>query len=109
MSKQTAVEWLVEKYELVGMLTPPMIERAKAMEREQIESAYKQGRFDEIDAMDDLAFKPVAERYYDETYKGGREGLTNCGPMDPNIKSVTIFDPATGKTYTPETYKGGEQ
>ena len=36
MSKQTAVEWLVEKYELVGMLTPPMIERAKAMEREQM-------------------------------------------------------------------------
>lgn len=36
-------------------------------------------------------------------------GLPNCGPMDPNIKSVTIVDPATGKTYTTETYKGGEQ
>ena len=40
MSKQTAVEWLVEKYDLVGMLTPPMIDQAKAMEREQIQKAY---------------------------------------------------------------------
>jgi hypothetical protein len=37
MSKLTAVEWLAEKYILVGMLTTPMVERAKAMEREQIE------------------------------------------------------------------------
>ena len=43
MSKQTAVEWLVEKYELVGMLTPPMIERAKVMEREQRLQDFKEG------------------------------------------------------------------
>ena len=23
----------------------------------------------------------------------------NCGPMDKNIKSITIIDPSTGKTY----------
>lgn len=32
-------------------------------------------------------------------------GKPNCKPMDENIKSVTIIDPATGKIL----YKGGEQ
>jgi hypothetical protein len=36
MSKLTAVEWLAEKYILVGMLTTPMVERAKAIERDQM-------------------------------------------------------------------------
>lgn len=72
MSKETAVEWLIG--ELNGYDEEcEIFQKAKAMEREQIESAYKQGRFDEIDAMDDLAFKPVAERYYNETYKGGKQ------------------------------------
>ena len=43
LKKQTAIEWLVEKYELVGMLTPPMIERAKAMETDQLTEAYEDG------------------------------------------------------------------
>ena len=64
MSKQTAVEWLVEKYELVGMLTPPMIERAKAMEREQIIEAWSDGA--EI-------YDESARQYYHETYKGGEQ------------------------------------
>jgi hypothetical protein len=62
IKKQTAVEWLVEKYELVGMLTPPMIERAKAMEKEQtMEFAL---RF----LMQD---RPVVS-FYNETYGGDK-------------------------------------
>ena len=72
MSKQTAVEWLIEQINpdmktMQGNIIQDLLERAKAMEREQM-------------------------------------GLPNCGPMDPNIKSVTIVDLRTGKTY-----KGGEQ
>jgi hypothetical protein len=73
MSKQTAVEWLVEKYELVGMLTPPMIERAKQMEREQIEQAYIQGCWDEIDERMESRVEESCKRYYNETYKGGEQ------------------------------------
>lgn len=40
--------------------------------------------------------------------KEAENELNTCGPRDPNIKKITIFDPKTGKTYTPETYKGGE-
>ena len=40
---QTAVGWLVEKYELVGMLTPPMIERANAMFEKQIINSNRDG------------------------------------------------------------------
>jgi hypothetical protein len=40
---QTAVGWLVEKYELVGMLTLPMIERANAMFEKQIINSNRDG------------------------------------------------------------------
>ena len=76
MSKQTAVEWLVEKYELVGMLTPPMIERAKAMEREQIINAALELVCNEYElevATQDLI--DSAEQYYNSTYKGGEQWM----------------------------------
>ena len=72
MKKETAIEWLIS--ELNGYDEDcEIFQKAKAMEREQIEDAYKQGRFDEIDAMDDLSFNPVAERYYINKYKGGEQ------------------------------------
>ena len=64
MSKQTAVEWLVEKYELVGVLTLPMIERAKEMERKQIVKAWEYGC---------MTNYGDAQTYYNETYKGGEQ------------------------------------
>jgi hypothetical protein len=71
MSKETAVEYLVEQL-LPKALSAEQyyhIEKAKAMEKEQIESAYTQGRVDEITTMDNLDFNPSSERYYNETYK----------------------------------------
>lgn len=72
MSKQTAVEWLAEKYELVGILTTPMVERAKAIEREQIIDAVEAGY--QI-ANEDERFKHIQThgQYYNETYKGGEQ------------------------------------
>lgn len=68
LSKQTAVEWLAEKYILVGMLTTPMVERAKAMEREQIIEAHKQGQEFAL-----LMNMPDSKEYYNQTYKGGEQ------------------------------------
>ena len=42
-------------------------------EREQIEDAYQQGMFDQIDyRLDDIDI-PSPEYYYNETYKGGEQ------------------------------------
>jgi hypothetical protein len=73
MKKQTAVEWL--GYELNTKLfyniTPELweqvnaiFEQAKAMEREQIEDAW-------MDGVEGVLHKIAAEKYYNETYKGG--------------------------------------
>jgi hypothetical protein len=67
MKNQTAIEWLLEKYELVGMFTPPMIERAKAMEKQQVIDARQDGV--------DVVFKGYSinnEEYYNQTYGGDK-------------------------------------
>ena len=75
MKKQTAVEWL--GYELNTKLfyniTPELweqvnaiFEQAKAMEREQIEDAW-------MDGVEGVLHKIAAEKYYNETYKGGEQ------------------------------------
>jgi len=64
MSKQTAVEWLVDELLDGKLLMPSLIEQAKAIEREQIQSAYKDG----------LIWRPNdflgQQQYYDEIYGG---------------------------------------
>ena len=62
--KQTAVEWLVDKYIIVGGITKTMVKQAKAMEKEQIKNAYRTGDYDVIDNPD-----REAEEYYNETFK----------------------------------------
>jgi hypothetical protein len=66
MSKLTAVEWLEQKIE---KLLPDFIgvwqeefQQAKAMEREQI-----------IEAAERWKGTNFAEKYYNETYKGGEQ------------------------------------
>jgi len=80
MSKQTAVEWLIdqlEKYELyskVSFQCLKEIDQAKAMEKEQIETAYQAG---DGDAYNLEETKTWAEQYYNETYGvKGRENKT---------------------------------
>jgi len=72
MKKQTAVEWLVSEYAKafkisVNAVMGETIEQAKAMEKEQIQSAYKDG----------LSWHPNdftgQQQYYDETYGGKDE------------------------------------
>lgn len=63
MSKQTAVEWLIEQWPILESQLPPwLIDQAKAMEREQI-----------IEAAERWKGTNFAEQYYNETYKGGEQ------------------------------------
>ena len=60
--KQTAVEWLIDKYIIVGGITKTMVEQAKAMEKEQIKDAW----FDGVTNWDS---EKEVEDYIKETFK----------------------------------------
>jgi hypothetical protein len=80
--KQTAVEWLAEKYNYVTWMRnrdeisagladewrKHYLDQAKAMEKEQIINAFDWGSYSHYD--DNPIYK-TAEQYYNETYKGG--------------------------------------
>ena len=68
MSKQTAVEWLIEKmHKHIAWIPVSMQEQAKEMEKEQIMEAHG----DERDYLTDSgSFITIsAEEYYNKTYK----------------------------------------
>ena len=82
MKKQTAVEWMVEQVELISnnktlskkdavKLYDEVIQKAKAMEKEQIQDALDVGY--QI-ANEDVKFKHIqtTEQYYNETYGGDK-------------------------------------
>jgi hypothetical protein len=72
MKKETAIEWLIG--ELNGYDEDcEIFQIAKAIEREQIESAYTQGCWDEIDERMESCVEESCKRYYNETYKGGEQ------------------------------------
>jgi hypothetical protein len=63
--KQTAVEFLLEKYKSQNtLLFGEDFEQAKEMEKEQITDAHIHAQFNVI-----LAKKEIAEQYYNETFK----------------------------------------
>jgi hypothetical protein len=65
----TAVDWLYQKmFEYQGRITKEDYEQAKAMEKEQILDAYKNGE-DNIDSDGCHIDNDGAEQYYNETYK----------------------------------------
>jgi cell division protein YceG involved in septum cleavage len=61
---QTAVDWLIEQYKKDGLFKQGVYEQAKAMEKEQITKAWKQGNLPT-----NLGRVLTAEEYYHETYK----------------------------------------
>jgi len=65
IGKQTAVEWIVKELELEGY--PYIIKQAKKMEKEQIIEAFNQSWHDRMNPY------KTAEKYYNETYKGGEQ------------------------------------
>ena len=61
--KQTAIEWLLDELpHLDSELLRPIIDKAKAMEKEQIKDAYLEGESDGDHLVDS------GENYYNKTY-----------------------------------------
>jgi hypothetical protein len=66
--KQTAVEWLVDELILEGFNVPKVFyDKAKAMEKEQIMSAFTQGDIFGADYYDGVNI--TEENYYNKTFK----------------------------------------
>jgi HEPN domain-containing protein len=74
MSKQTAVEWLIEQLTPSISLQQKHIdelkEQAKEMEKQQIIDAYRDGRSDQQSQREARWYNRNAEYYYNETYGG---------------------------------------
>ena len=74
MSKLTAVEWLMKKMPIEILLEcHEEFYKAIIMEREQIEKAYIQGCWDEIDERMESCVEESCKMYYINTYKGGEQ------------------------------------
>ena len=66
MSKQTAVEWLLEQCPRINAVASlDVIEQALELEKEQIVDAWM--------ATDNELQRLAAEKYYNETYEGGQD------------------------------------
>jgi hypothetical protein len=68
--KQTAVEWLIQEFELKYpfLMEDGMINQAKAMEKEQIIAAYRDGRTDQQTRVPKF-YNRSSAIYYTSTYE----------------------------------------
>ena len=74
MPKQTAIEYLIQELKLNESMyksTKDILDKALAMEKEQIESAFNQGDLFSSDYFDGKNI--TSENYYNETYGGNNE------------------------------------
>ena len=77
MNEQTAIEWLVEQVNSDCLnstfIRPELIRKAKAMEREQIETAFNSGTMFDAYRID----SPVGSTYYEAMYEKRRVTISN--------------------------------
>jgi hypothetical protein len=71
--KQTAVEWLVEQFEVshsyINEIFKESIEQAKELEKEQIILSHINGQSEYDSQAFSSTNKKIAEQYYNETFK----------------------------------------
>ena len=67
--KQTAVEWFYQR--ILAKDIKEVFEQAKAMHKEEVIEAYREGRTDQQSASDSF-YNRNAEQYYNEQF-GGKE------------------------------------
>ena len=73
MSKQTAVEWLIEQIVNHNGVNSKTFEQAKSMEREQIVDAWNGGDYAYFYSKETGRDFVDGSEYYNETYKGGEQ------------------------------------
>jgi hypothetical protein len=78
--KQTAVEWLLQRFEDGDMYNVEDAQfikhQALAMEKEQIVEARENGLINGVRSTNNFYYNSLktSEQYYNETYKGGQDG-----------------------------------
>ena len=74
MSKQTAVEWLIEEIHMYPLRKIPehIQEQAKAMEKEQIEDAWDKRCYHGVVSQTWHIETKNGDQYYNETYGGDK-------------------------------------
>lgn len=68
-NKQTAVEWLVDKYIIVCGITQTMVDQAKAMEKQQIIEAHGNKKRNSS-GVTNYEYTYTGEDYYNEKFNG---------------------------------------
>jgi hypothetical protein len=69
MKKQTAVEWLYDRLLFAGYaVNPEWKEKAKEMEKEQIENAFADGFVEGVQTQKSSEQFLFPQQYYNETY-----------------------------------------
>ena len=77
--KQSSIDWFAKKLAKQGLLMTEDSEyivaylEAKAMHKEEIVEAYREGRSDQQSARDERFYHRNAESYYNETFGGNNE------------------------------------
>jgi hypothetical protein len=106
MSKQTAVEWLEQEFikleSTIGVygIMYKLIDQAKAMEKEQIESAWM--------ATDNELQRLAAEKYYNETYGGSNHIADTSKMVCEHQYSRSMNQPYPRKCIKCKEVEGGE-
>lgn len=70
--KQTAIEWLEEEMLKPNLSMKEILNQAKEMEKERIETAYNKGTVHGID-YPESTLPITGEQYYEQTYGGGEQ------------------------------------
>jgi len=70
--QQTAIEWLEEEMLKPNLSMKEILNQAKEMEKERIETAYNKGTVHGID-YPESTLPITGEQYYNETYGGGEQ------------------------------------
>ena len=88
--KQTAVEWLYDRFLFAGYaVNPEWKEQAKAMEKEQIIEAHGD---EQSKLQDDGSWKTqTAEQYYSETFGTEEQELVQINQDNPVTKGSTAL------------------
>jgi len=70
--QQTAIEWLEEEMLKPNLSMKEILNQAKEMEKERIETAYNKGTVHGID-YPESTLPITGEQYYEQTYGGGEQ------------------------------------